>query len=207
MSKFYIALLLFTFSTFYAYSQDSTKVKKKSEYFLTVSDFSPLSLALKYKKQIKNLRYFKLGIINLNASQSHYKPSSSSTFPFTRANYSAGIEFGFEFRKNISGFLTFYHGINLNCTYIYNVEKIENPALPISERKSHYYTLSPGISYSLGLMGKITNNVLIAFDINPGVIFRYSENNYSDPYNSSVNTSVDFNLENDFVQLSLVFRP
>lgn len=206
MKKLFVFILFFT--VFEANAQDTTKVKKKSEYLLTVSGFSPLSLALKYKKQIKNLSYFKLGIVNMNISRTHYKPPSSSTFPYDITNYNAGIEFGFEFRRIISDFLTFYHGPNMDCSFGYHIYNINNPALPIKQRKDYTYSVNPGISYSIGLMGKITKNVLIAFDINPGINYRFSEsiNNQSSTYITNTRT-LNFNFENSFVQLSIVFRP
>ncbi len=60
-------LLNLIFITHDTKAQDSIPIHAK-EFYLSFSDFSPLNVSLRYKKQISEKRYLKLGLLSLMAN-------------------------------------------------------------------------------------------------------------------------------------------
>ena len=83
-------VIVFILVSIQLFSQDTLKIQRIKEFHVTLADISPLSIQLKYKKQISDKMYFKLGLINLSYNYStNYNESSS--FPIDNEAYSAGI--------------------------------------------------------------------------------------------------------------------
>lgn len=64
----YLTLFIISFSLPSFAQEDSTKTKSK-EYYLTFSNFSPLSIQLQFKKQLSKKTYFRLSLVNLSYNE------------------------------------------------------------------------------------------------------------------------------------------
>lgn len=130
MKKLIILLFISTYSVL-SYGQDSVKTRN-NEFYLTIANFSPVNVHLKYKRQIGNKTYFNVALVNLSASSNTVEWQTSTSFPISKLSYSAGIEFGIEFRKQLTKRFSLFHGPNLSLTYRERILKEGDPSLPIS---------------------------------------------------------------------------
>lgn len=152
-------------------AQDSSKVRL-IEFYLSVSNFSPLRLQLKYKQQISNHLFFKVGFVELSLTQSKTESTSSSTvFPFEALNYSGGLELGLEFRTNLTKKLSVFHGPNVSCAYFHHQTVLSDPSLSPEQQKSTNASQLYSIPYTLGLLFSLHPNLLLAAEVNPNVYY------------------------------------
>lgn len=201
-------LILFVLITNILCGQDTTKTKVKAkEYYLTFADFSPFTIHLKYKKQIRQKSYFKLGLINLSGSYNEQGQRNPLTSPMATTNYSGGLQIGLEFRKTLSNKFTLFHGPNVNYTYQKSIYRTLDPTIPTSQQKDIFETHTASIPYSLGILFNLTTNILISAEINPSINLvtnssRKGQNSLSNTYSNSLN----FSLDNRYGLISLVYR-
>lgn len=205
-SLLYLTFFILSLSLYSFAQVDSTKTKTK-EYYLTFSNFSPLSIQLQFKKQLSKKTYFRLSLVNLSYNEAFNGSADPNLFPTNQINYSGGIQLGIEFRKPLAKKFALFHGPNLRSIYNLSVTKYLDPAVPSEKQKNKSETLQVGIPYTLGIMFNITPNILIATEINPSINYNY--NWYTNGQNSfknygSGNISVGF--DNRYALLSLVFR-
>mgnify|MGYP000966847993 FL=1 len=205
MRKLILTLSLFV-SCFISIAQDSTKTKTK-EYYLTFADFSLLNLQLKYKRQISKSSFIKLGLINLSANIKSDRANNSAIFPTSQSEYSAGLEFGIEFRKQINKKFSLYHGPSLGFSYNRNVSKTLNPLIPSNQQKNTTQIYKGSIPYTLGILFNLNSNILVSAELNPSINYNYIDFKYGG--NSIFNTATqNYNIgfNNKLVLLSIVYR-
>lgn len=186
-------------------AQDSTKTKIK-EYYLTFAGLSPLNIQLQFKKQITKKTFFKLSLVNLSYDYSDV--GSPNQYPVERTYYSGGLQLGFEFRKTLTKKFSLYHGPNLKAIYDLGITRNFDPKIPQKQQKNTTQTIQGAIPYTLGLLFNITDNILIASEINPSIRYDYSW--YTDGQNSYRNfgtNRLNFGFDNRFASISLVYRP
>ena len=197
-------MALLTISTLSAFGQDTIKTEKKiKEYILTFADFSPINVSIKYKRQLKSRTFFRIGFVNLKARSTNYYPTNSTSFLTHYYDLSAGLECGLEFRKNITDNFTFFHGPNLSFTYSTNIDKSDNPALPLSRRRSITQIYDYGIPYTFGLLFHLNGHFLLSAEINPALFVYYKSP--SPQYNVAI-FSPSISFGNKYGLLSLVYR-
>jgi hypothetical protein len=202
-----IILSILSISTLFAMGQETPKPAKTKEYYLAVVDISPINFSIKYKRQIKNRTFFKIGLVDLSASDQTVSSSLSSTYSTGTSLYSAGLECGIEFRKPISDKLSFFHGPSLSYKYRIDISKTDNPALPPDQRRFESQTMTPGVVYSLGLLFRFNDHFLMSAEINPYVSYSFRTFN-SGPYpqyNTKSNTA-NFGFSNRYGLLSIAYR-
>ena len=202
-----IILTMLSLCTIFSMGQDSSKTKKNKEYYIGPSDISPLDISIKYKLQLKNKTFFKIGLIDLSARSNSVRPDVSTSFPTSTYNYSAGIEFGIEFRKLKTDKFTFYHGPNINFTYNMAISNTDNPALPKDQRESTNQTFNGGIPYTLGLLFQLNRHFFLSTEINPGIfITRTDRDNGTNSLVNFSTTSTNFSFSNNNAFLSIAYR-
>jgi hypothetical protein len=145
LKKLIILLLISTYSVS-SFGQDS--INTINEFYLTIANFSPVNVHLKYKRQIGNKTFFKVGLVNLSASSNNQQYKNSSNFWTSTLSYSAGIELGIEFRKQLTKRFSLFHGPNLSCTYREKILRVVNPSLSISKQKDIIQSYSGAHLYS-----------------------------------------------------------
>jgi hypothetical protein len=197
-----LSLLLLTITGF---GQDTATNKKIKEFYLGAGTFSPLAFHLKYKKQIGKRTFFKVGLIDLYGSTNLGQPHSSTPH-ITNRNFSAGLETGIEFRKPLSNRFTFFHGPSIRYIYSGRYTTTHDPTIPNNHQKSENSNHAFGIPYALGLLFNITNNLLVAAEINPGL---FGSVDYSKSAGRSTSSSpyLSFGFDNRYVLLSVAYRP
>ena len=65
--KTILTLFLTLFATL-LFAQDTTKPNKIREFYLTPTSFSSPELAIKYKKQINQNRFYKIGLVDVSTN-------------------------------------------------------------------------------------------------------------------------------------------
>ena len=181
-----ITLTILTLCTISVAAQETPKAEKIKEYSLMLTNISPVNLSIKYKRQIKNKTYFKLGVIDISGSSNTNYPTLSSSYANHNSTFSLGMELGLEFRKQITDKFTFFHGPNVSFTYQTQITKTDNPVLTESQRKSTSKIYNSGITYTLGLLFKLNDHFLLSAEINPGIFdnYRTFDNGQFPQYNS-----------------------
>jgi len=194
-------------SALFSTAQDTTKTTKISEYYIGLSNIVPLDISLKYKRQLKNNTFFKIGLINLSARTSATLPMSPTQYPSSHYAYSAGIEFGLEFRKQTTEKLTFFHGPNVSFRYSKNVLRQDDPALPVEQGERSSQGYSARIPYTLGFLFQLNEHFFLSTEINPGLLVSVSEVDYGpNSFSNSTSTSASFNFSNNSSFLSIAYR-
>ncbi|PBQ33608.1 hypothetical protein CNR22_18105 [Sphingobacteriaceae bacterium] len=196
--------LIFAFFIFTGLkSQSDTLGPMRKEFYLSFATSSPLSITLKYKKQIAPKTYFKIGLVNLSGAYSE-SGSGSGTFPISNLFYSGGVEIGFERRRKVTTKLSFFHGPAVRLTADFNQRRNLNPAIPQDQQKSTSTNYTGAIPYSLGLLFQVYANFHAAVEINPSVYATYQTGTNSAQNYKGFTTGIGF--DNRFALFSLVYR-
>ncbi len=200
-------MTILTISTFCAWGQDTTMTEKIKEYYLTLADISPVNISIKYKRQLKNRTFLKIGLVNISASGYSHNRNNPTSFNTSSFAFSAGLECGLEFRKTITKKFTFFHGPNISFTYNTSISQIDNPALPASQRKTITQTYNGGIPYTLGLLFHLNDHILLTAEINPELFYSYRTlDNKQNPQYNYIRSSIDLNFSNKYGLLSIAYR-
>ncbi len=205
MKKLIILIFVCAFSAT-SFGQDSVKTRNK-EYYLTLADFSPVTLQLKYKRQIGKKTYLKIGLVNLTYSENLQVVQDPNYFPTSNVFYSAGLELGVEFRKHLTKKFSLFHGPNLSFVYQENISRRQDPAISSSEQKNTFQTYKFSIPYSLGILFNLNSNILVAAEINPNITFNYqTSKNNTTPNSNMTSQNLNAGFDNRLVLLSIVYR-
>ena len=198
-----IFICIFSLSSF---GQDSVKTRIK-ECYLTFADFSPVTLQLKYKRQIGKKTYIKIGLVDLSAYANEQQSQDPNHFPTYSLGYSGGLELGIEFRKQLTKTFSVFHGPNLSFIYRQSMSKLLNPAIPQSKQKNISETYRGSIPYSLGILFNLNSNILVSAELNPNINYNYQT--YKDGQNQQANNifqNLNVGFDNRIVLLSIVYR-
>ncbi|MES2566268.1 MAG: hypothetical protein V4565_05345 [Bacteroidota bacterium] len=189
-----------------SFGQDTVKTKIK-EYYLTLADFSPVTLQLKYKRQIVKKTYFKIGLVSLGYSENSQVMQDPNLSPSFNTYYSGGLELGIEFRKHLTKKFSLFHGPNLSFIYNESISRRQDPLISPSDLKSTVQTYRFSIPYSLGILFNVNSNILVAAEINPNISFNHQayNNNYT-PYSNVISENLSAGVDNRLVLLSIVYR-
>ncbi|MEO6903410.1 MAG: hypothetical protein ABI315_09660 [Bacteroidia bacterium] len=205
MKKLIILLFISTYSLS-SFGQDSVKTRN-NEFYLTIANFSPVNVHLKYKRQIVNKIYFKVGLVNLSASSNKLEWQTSTSFPISKLSYSGGIEAGIEFRKQLTKRFSLFHGPNLSFTYRETIFKISDPSLNTKQQKNITQSYSGVLPYSLGILFNLNANMLVAAEINPNIYYSYEVyKNGRSPQANNTSNNISIGFDNKIVLLSFVYR-
>ena len=204
--KIFITLLL-AITVVCTQGQDSTKAKKIKEYYLAIADISPFNISIKYKRQLKNLSFVKIGLVSISGRRNDYEPRNPTAYSSTYYSGSAGLILGLEFRKNITDKFIVFHGPNLSLIYRGSMSEIDNPVLPQRQRRTITHTATVGIPYTVGLMFLVTKQFVIAAEINPEVLYSYTS--YENRQNAASNYkrhAPSFNFSTEYGLISVAYR-
>ena len=206
MIKKIIVLLFISSCSLYSFGQDSVKTKIK-EYYLTLADFSPVNLQLKHKRQIGKKTYFKIGLISLSAYGNSQHNQDPNYFPTTSSGYSAGIELGIEFRRQLTNRFSVFHGPNLNFSYYKSFSRSLNPAIPTNKQKNTSENYRGAIPYSIGILFNLSSNILVSAELNPNINYNYQEyKNGQNQQSNNISENISIGFDNRIVLLSIVYR-
>lgn len=205
MKKLIILLFICIYSLS-SFGQDTVKTRIK-EYYLTFADFSPVTLQLKYKRQIAKKTYFKIGLVSLGYSENSQVMQNPNLTPSFNRYYSAGLELGLEFRKHLTKKFSLFHGPNLSFIYNENISIRQDPLISPYDLKTTMQTYRFSIPYSLGILFNLNSNILVAAEINPNISFNHQvyNNNYT-PNSNVISENLSAGVDNRLVLLSIVYR-
>lgn len=185
-----------------AFSQEEySPTNKKTECLLSLSHFQPAEFSLGYKRQIKNNRFFKIALVDLNYSTDDRSPQNS-TLKASGLMVNGGFIAGLEFRKQLNTTFTLYHGPGLGGTY--NFSKQILPQAPGKDGLVISQRFSPQVIYTIGILARLTDHFYFAAEINPSVIYNYSM--FSSPSSHYNETSIRVNVGNKNASVSLVYN-
>ena len=179
--------------------------KRITEYYLTPLSFDRLSFSLKYKRQLKQNKFIKIGLIDLGGYLQNFKPNSSGLFPANTFQYSAGFQVGIEKRKTLNDRFSLFHGPNIGASYRHFQSELLDPALPVSDRKTISRQQVVSLNYTIGALLNVTDRILLAAEVNPGLYYTFTYDKVL-INQSGRNASISGGLSTNFVQLSLAYR-
>jgi hypothetical protein len=194
MKKTVISAFAFALSLA-SFGQDSTKTK---EIHLSIADFSPTNVHLKFKKQMGEKSFYKLGLVNMSLQKYSPKTADTVSVPISSFRYSGGLEFGVEFRKQLAEKLCFFHGPNLS----FNYNKGVYSSTP-DQGESTYQSYRLSIPYTLGFLYNLNSNILLGAEVNPSL--SYSHHKQENPNKNITANGIDFGFNNSLL-MSLVYR-
>lgn len=200
-----VVVLHLIFISNYTKAQDSIPMRAK-EFYLSFSNFSPVNVSLRYKKQISEKRYLKLGLVSLMANMNRSSNQSSSSFPVNNENYSGGLEFGVEFRKVLSRKFSMFHGPSLRGLYQYSMNENLNPSVPQNQQRNDSHTINGGLVYSLGLLFHLNSNFYLAAEISPSIYLSYQNSGKDAAGNRSSYYNGGIGFDSRSAMISLVYR-
>jgi hypothetical protein len=183
-------------------AQDSTSAPRRTkEYVISLSNLTPMNIGIGFKKQIRDNKYFRVGLINLSASNTTVVPEPSTSFSTESTSFSAGAEIGFEFRKKLTDNFTVFHGPNVSFTYTTTINRTTNPSIPEDQQKSMSKSYVGSVPYSLGVLVRLKGPFLMSAEIRPAVSYRYSKlDNGLETYTPSVG------FTNQYGFISFIYR-
>lgn len=203
--------MAFVLLTNVAFAQDTVKnTPRINELSLSLNNISPISIGIDYKRQIGTKTFFKLGFVNLSATNKA-NDNYYSTFKRTVSDYSAGLSIGLEFRTPINDRVSFFHGPNLSYSYYNFKEDIIDPNEFNSSavaRQSHYISLP----YNFGFLFQIRNHFFIGLQANSSVGVSFIDASYKFPDLSprknydEKSINYDFSIVNTNGFLNFVYR-
>ncbi|MCB9227725.1 MAG: hypothetical protein H6578_11240 [Chitinophagales bacterium] len=176
----------------------------RKEFHLRIQDFSPFSIGIDYKQQVKPKGYFVVSLTNVSYSRKKAKSNNPLDYPSISTSASAGLMLGYEFRREFKKKFSFYHGPNLGYRYNYTKRYIENPSVPPANRTLKTNQHSAVLKYNVGFMYQFHKNILVSAQISPQ--FRYSHSKILSGINTSNEDDFNFSLSNLAGTLALVFR-
>ena len=194
-------VLILLVSSLTSAAQDSIKSEEKTrEYVLSFQSFAPFTIGIKYKRQLKNKMFFKIGLVDLSGFSSSNKPSAP-TNPTSVFSISGGLGFGLEFRKIITNDFTFFHGPGLNVSFSTSISKIDDPTLPPDDARRVLQQNSTGVNYGAGLLFHLKNHFYLSAELSPSLTYsKTKDNKNNETYN------INFSLRNTNGLISIVYR-
>jgi hypothetical protein len=207
MKMYFKTMLVLLLTSSISFAQDTTQTDKKiREYVVSLANLTPLNISVKYKRQLKGRTFFKVELIGLSGSATKNEPELSSRFGYSSHNFSGGLQFGLEFRKNISDNFTFFHGPGIGSIYSTSVTRSHDPSMPVNGQKSVSESYNVGINYSLGVLLHLKGHFFLSTEISPGVYTNWNMYRGPRPEINSTGQTTSFSFSNTHGLLSLVYR-
>lgn len=201
--KPYLAIIFMSIISLSMAQTDTIENKlKRKEFHLRIQNFSPFSIGIAYKQQVKPKGYFVVSLVNLGFGKRKKTPNQSFNYPQKITQASAGLTLGYEFRKELKKKFTIYHGPNIGYTYSLLKNEIDNPN--ILERINKVNNHSALINYNVGFMYQFHKNILASAQISPQ--FRYTRSIDKNGSNITKEDDYNFSFSNLAGTLAIVFR-
>lgn len=198
MRKTTILSLIILIISSMSYGQDTIQ-KKKNEFVFSLNtpvDFTSLSFGIGYKREVAKNKFIKINLPNLMYDEISDKSTYSN-------NIEGSLSVGFEFRKNFTSKLIFFHGPNIGFSYEYYKNNYKNA----SYKNVTGLRIGCSISYTLGLQIKLNDNIFLSAHISPG--YQMSELKSEYPYHYYPNTTItnhSFYFENGVGAISFIYQ-
>lgn len=207
-------LLSVVFSTSETIAQESDSTKNR-ELYLTGNVLQLKDFGMEYKSEYKKNTYLRLGIssLYLNVDKTMYEDPSPINSPYSiTSEFRGKFELGIEKRKQINNRFEAFISGNFILGGGFSRLKHDYPDQPTNLQFLDTYGISSGFAFNSGFIAKITDNLLIAAEVIPEIIFSYSCNQNLVLVDSDIekvkteNFKGTFNLDNESVRISFVYR-
>lgn len=155
-----------------------SETKKSKELYLSGNILTFNNFGIRYKSQLKNGNFFRIGVTDLFANVSKSTPgeSISSNYSYSSSEFTGTFEVGLEKRAQISDRLSAFYGLNFVLALGIHGTKTEDPSLPRDLRHLNSYNISPGLGFNSGFIYKISDEFSVSAEISPYVVYNYSSN-------------------------------
>lgn len=200
-----VILILSMFLNINLQGQDIDTLKT-TEFYLTSSSLTGNSFGLQIKREIKDLTFLRLGLVNLDIEQQKFSPATTLNFPYQKFEISGDLKLGIEKRAILGENSTFFYGINANVQYAFQRNRFDNPTLTEDLRKNDFFNLRPGISFHTGMIMQIKNSLFFAAEFEPEFLYYISKSEISNTPGKNTRTVFDFNLNSQTIKVSLIYR-
>lgn len=197
-----LTVLFLTGLTAFCQLDENTKSR---EVFLSTQSLTS-NFGMQFKISLNSNTYFRLGLFELRANQINYLPATTNTFPNHQFSSRGQIKIGIEKRRVLFDNGTFFYGLDLMNSTLFNRTKIDNPSVSEDLRKMDDWKFSSGIGIVLGFAISLRDNFSFATEIEPEFLYLYESNQV--PYETFKNkkTGFDINLDSEVIKLSLIYK-
>ncbi len=195
-------------------AQENDTIKNR-EIYLTGNYLQLKDFGMEYKSEYKTNTYLRLGISNLylNVDKTMYEDPSPINSPYSiTSEFRGRFELGIEKRKPINKRFEAFISGNLILGGGFTRLKHYYQDQPSNLQFLDTYGISSGFAFNSGFIARITDNLLIAAEIVPEIIFSYSANQKLELVDSGIekvkteNVKGTFKLDNEYCRLSVIYR-
>lgn len=167
------------------------------------------SFSFDYKSENRKNNYFRIGLTAFDASLINTNSNLFVTNYFNSANFSFGLQIGFEKRKHFTERISAFSGVNLYTSTGFIKYKTDDPTLyPISLRQITGSRITTGLSFNSGFLLNLNDNFAIAAEIMPMLTYSYisQERVVEDTKYKDVSNVYSAKIYNQTALVSFVYR-
>jgi hypothetical protein len=163
-----------------------------------------LDYGFQYKAGINELVYFRYGLSKIGIKHDSFLPALSSTFSNQSFEGTIKMNIGIEKRKEISGSVSWFCGLDVIEQFIFQRYRIDNPNLTEEDRKSYNYTNSLGLGLPLGVIFKLNKKIHPATEIEPELIYMSHVDEITQSTLTNKRRRFEFSKEN--IKFSIIYK-
>ena len=137
-------------------SQD-LEVERNKEFHLKIMPLN--SFSFDYKSENKKNNFFRIGLTAFDANLINTNSNLTVSNYFNSANFSLGLQIGFEKRKRFTERISAFTGTNLyTSTGLIKYKKDDPTLYPVSLRQITDFQISTGLSFNSGFLLNLNDN-------------------------------------------------
>jgi hypothetical protein len=99
-----------------------------------------------------------------------------------------------------------FYGLDAIGQSGYSRTEVDDPNIALSDRISKDISMGAGIGFVVGVMIQISDNFLLASEIEPELLYSMSWDRNSDSSLSSVRSGYSLNMNSQLAKVSLIYR-
>ncbi|HBE43427.1 MAG TPA: hypothetical protein DDW27_19950 [Bacteroidales bacterium] len=117
------------------------------------------SFSFDYKSENKKNNFFRIGLTAFDANLINTNSNLTVSNYFNSANFSLGLQIGFEKRKRFTERISAFTGTNLyTSTGLIKYKKDDPTLYPVSLRQITDFQISTGLSFNSGFLLNLNDN-------------------------------------------------
>lgn len=201
-----ICMSCMLFHSLTSFSQD-LDLERKKEFHLKILPLN--SFSFDYKSETKKNNFFRIGLTAFDANVINTNSNLTLSNYFNSANFSIGLQIGFEKRKYFTEKISAFSGVNLYTSTGLTKYKTDDPTVyPISLRHIINSHITTGFSFNSGFLLHLNDNFSIAAEIMPMLTYSYSlrERVVGDTKYKDITNAYSAMIYNHTALVSFVYR-
>ncbi|MGB0916746.1 MAG: hypothetical protein ACPGU4_04090 [Flavobacteriales bacterium] len=164
-----------------------------------------LGFGVIYKKEVKENRFFRLGLANIGFNQYSESFSSSANYKYRNTDFVGNLVVGFEFRFRLHPKVFTYTGIDGMIGVSYASRVTDFHAQFIDDQTASSTVLQIGVVLNSGVQVKVHNLIMVGINVSPNIYFARRFVNDSSEDETIVDNAVQTSFDSSVVQATVVF--